>query len=224
MKLRRVMEFLKRAEEPPFSKLTVRASGCVQSCRPWKSPNYPKKPGPGAHVTILFVLIGLPGCGKTTRARELEQDYHAIRLTPDEWMIPLFNESEADGKRDILEGRFVAVARQALRAGTNTVLDFGVWSKEERSALRTVAAQAGAECRLVYLPIDRAEQRRRLDKRAIEEPNTTFEISNADLDSFDGYFVEPQSEELTGSTIDPPPAGFATWEAWTADRWPTSMM
>lgn len=176
------------------------------------------------YVPTLFVLVGLPGCGKTTRARELEEAHHAIRLTPDEWMIPLFNESEADGKRDILEGRFVAIARQSLRAGTNTVLDFGVWSKEERSALRTIAATAGASCELVYLPIDRAEQRRRLDARAIAEPDTTFEISDAELDSFDGYFVEPQADELTGTIIDPPPEGFATWDAWTSDRWPTSMM
>ncbi len=173
---------------------------------------------------ILFVLVGLPGSGKTTRARQLEEAHRAIRLTPDEWMIPLFGESEADGKRDILEGRLVALARQSLRAGATTVLDFGVWSKEERSALRAIAAAAGAECRLVYLPIDRAEQRRRLDKRAITEPNTTFAISDEELDSFDGYFVEPQSDELNGTIIDPPPAGFTTWEAWTADRWTTSMM
>lgn len=171
----------------------------------------------------LFVLVGLPGAGKTARARQLEETHHAIRLTPDEWMIPLFNESEANGKREVLEGRFIAVARQALRAGTNTVLDFGVWSKEERSALRTVAAGCGAAFELVYLPIERAEQRRRLDARALSVPDLTFEITNEELDLFDGRFVEPSADELTSTTIDPPPPGHATWEAWMAERWPTSM-
>lgn len=177
----------------------------------------------GLMQPTLFVLVGLPGSGKTTRARELEAQHQAIRLTPDEWMLPLFGESEADGKRDILEGRFIAVARQALRAGTNTVLDFGVWSKEERSALRSMAAEHGATCELVYLPIERAEQRRRLDERAISEPDLTFEITDDELDVFDGYFVEPQTDELTGTVIDAPPNGYASWDAWTSERWPTYM-
>lgn len=52
----------------------------------------------------LFLIVGLPGAGKTTRARELEKAHRALRFSPDEWMIPLFGESEADGKRDLLEG------------------------------------------------------------------------------------------------------------------------
>lgn len=174
-------------------------------------------------IPTLFVLVGLPGSGKTTRARELEQKHHAIRLTPDEWMIPLFDESDANGKRAVLEGRFIAVARQALNARTNTVLDFGVWSKAERSALGALATGCGATCELVYLPIDRPEQRRRLDARALSDPDLTFEITDEDLDVFDGRFEEPQADELTSIAVDPPPHGHATWEAWTAERWPTSM-
>jgi hypothetical protein len=36
--------------------------------------------------------------------------YSALRVSPDAWMIPLFGESEADGKRDVLEGRLIWVA------------------------------------------------------------------------------------------------------------------
>jgi predicted kinase len=53
---------------------------------------------------VLYHITGLPGAGKTTRAKELEQQNRALRLTPDEWMIPLFGDSEARGKRDVLEG------------------------------------------------------------------------------------------------------------------------
>ncbi|MFJ3714174.1 MULTISPECIES: hypothetical protein [unclassified Streptomyces] len=31
----------------------------------------------------------MPGAGKTTRARQLAKEHNALRLTPDEWMIPL---------------------------------------------------------------------------------------------------------------------------------------
>jgi hypothetical protein len=40
--------------------------------------------------------------GKTTRAKELAAGHRALRLTPDAWMIPLFGESDPDGKRDVL--------------------------------------------------------------------------------------------------------------------------
>lgn len=38
----------------------------------------------------LFLMVGLPGSGKTTRAKELERETGAIRFTPDEWHLFLF--------------------------------------------------------------------------------------------------------------------------------------
>ena len=66
-------------------------------------------------VAILFLMVGLPGAGKTTRANELAATHRALRLTPDHWMIPLFGDNMAGGKRFVLEGRFISVALQALR-------------------------------------------------------------------------------------------------------------
>ena len=51
----------------------------------------------------MLLMVGLPGAGKTTRARELAAANRALRLTPDHWMIPLFGEPMADGKRFVLE-------------------------------------------------------------------------------------------------------------------------
>ncbi len=48
-------------------------------------------------------MVGLPAAGKTTRAAELAAARKALRLTPDHWMVPLFGDSMADGKRFVLE-------------------------------------------------------------------------------------------------------------------------
>ncbi len=69
-------------------------------------------------VATLTLIAGLPGAGKTTRAKELAAMRPALRLTPDHWMIPLFGDSLAGGKRFVLEGRLISVALQALRLGT----------------------------------------------------------------------------------------------------------
>ena len=86
-------------------------------------------------------MVGLPASGKSTRAQQIEEELRVLRLTPDQWMIPLFNDNDANGKRNVLEGRFIWLALRALRHGIYVVLDFGVWGKDERTALRALAAE-----------------------------------------------------------------------------------
>lgn len=171
----------------------------------------------------LFVMVGLPASGKTTRAKEIEKERGALRLTPDEWMIPLFNDNDANGKRNILEGRLIWVALRALRQGVDAVLDFGVWSKVERTALRALAADAGASFELVYLTIDDDEQRRRRDTRVIDSPESSFFITDEELADYSRRFVPPDDLELAGGELDPPPDGYANWSSWASDWWPTSI-
>jgi predicted kinase len=115
----------------------------------------------------LHLTVGLPGVGKTTLARELERATGALRLTPDEWMVPLFGVRWAEfaGKRDVLEGRLIWVGHQVLRAGGSVILDFGCWSSEERYALRTVAEIAGADFELHYVTLPEHERRARATTR-----------------------------------------------------------
>ena len=94
-------------------------------------------------AATLVLMVGLPAAGKTTRARELAAKHRALRLTPDHWMIPLFGDPMAGGKRWVLEGRLISVALQALRLATSVVLDYGLWGRDERSGLRWLARSAG---------------------------------------------------------------------------------
>jgi predicted kinase len=171
----------------------------------------------------LYVMVGLPASGKSTRAKLIEEERQALRLTPDEWMIPLFGHHNADGKRDVLEGRFVWLALRALHKGIDVVLDFGVWRKDERTALQALAVAAGASCELVYLEIDEDEQRRWRNGRASSDGETTFYISDDDLAEYRLLFEPPDDAELGGGELDPPPADHTSWSSWASERWPTSM-
>ncbi|MHA6760981.1 P-loop nucleotide/nucleoside kinase family protein [Streptacidiphilus sp. PAMC 29251] len=171
-------------------------------------------------------MVGLPGAGKTTRAKELAATHPALRLTPDHWMVPLFGDSMADGRRWVLEGRLISVALQALRLGTSVVLDYGLWGRDERSALRWLARSAGAACQVVYVPVDKEVQLARIALRQATEPHQTFPMSEADVDRWREQFQVPDATELNGGELDggeipAPPAGWPGWPEWAVDHWPT---
>src|SRR5689334_12744080 len=130
-------------------------------------------------------MVGLPGSGKTFRARELAAERGALRLTPDEWALTLFGQDdrhqEPGGKRWLLEGRLIALALDALRLGVNVILDYGLWSRDERAALRWLAASAGASCEIVYLPVDRDVQWSRIQDRWKHTPELTFPMAEEEL-------------------------------------------
>ena len=169
----------------------------------------------------LILMVGLPAAGKTTKAHELAEAHQALRLTPDDWMVPLFGDSMAGGRRFVLEGRLISVALQALRLGTGVVLDFGLWSRDERAALRWLARSAGAECQVVYLPVDKDVQLARIAHRQDTEPHRTFPMTEADVDAWRPQFEVPDAAELHGDEIPAPPAGWPSWMQWAAEHWPS---
>jgi predicted kinase len=172
-------------------------------------------------AATMLLMVGLPGSGKTTRAKELAATHRALRLTPDEWMIPLFGDSMAGGKRFVLEGRLISLALQALRLGTSVVLDYGLWGRDERSALRWLARSAGAASRVVYLPVDRDVQLARIAHRQATTPEQTFSMSEADVDQWREQFQAPDAAELGGGEVPRPPAGWPGWRGWAVDHWPS---
>jgi hypothetical protein len=72
-----------------------------------------------------------------------------------------------------------------------------------------------------YFELTPAEQRRRLDQRQAEAPDTTWPLSDEELAEWAANIEIPTRGELDGSEpIDDPPAGFATWDEWRGYRWP----
>jgi predicted kinase len=172
----------------------------------------------------LFLTVGLPGTGKTTAARRIEVEQQAFRLTKDEWVKALYGKENPPPAQDVIEGRLIQLALRALELGNNVVIDYGLWSRDERSALRNAAAALGARVEMRYFDLTPAEQRHRLDQRLAEASHTTWHISDEELAEWSAKIDIPTPGELDGSEpIDDPPAGFTTWDEWRRYRWPPSV-
>ncbi|ODT06347.1 MAG: kinase [Mesorhizobium sp. SCN 65-20] len=158
----------------------------------------------------LFITCGLPGSGKSTLAKQLEQEVPALRLTADEWLHELYPtittaESEEGTTRRFVERLQWKLALRALQLGCDVVLDWGVWSREERDFYRTGARDVGARVVLCLLDPSVDELWERLSRRNADRPFGVFDIPKDALLRWTKLFERPTAEEL--ALYDPWQAG-----------------
>ena len=143
----------------------------------------------------LHLTCGLPGSGKTTLARRLAEERDAFRFTKDELVLALGGDLYDDELRDRVEAALIELAFELLAAGRSCILDFGLWSREERDALRLRARAQGARVELHVLDVEPDELLRRTAERYEEAPHTTAEISTEQLAEWAASFERPDEAE-----------------------------
>lgn len=151
-------------------------------------------------MATLHLMVGLPCSGKTTFAKKLEVEASAIRLNIDEWHIPLFGqdaeEPQHDARHSEIEAMLWNIARRALELGTNVILDFGCWAREEREEYRLRAKRLGARSELHFLNLPEEELLRRLAKRNAQPSQEVFRIPEEQMIPWLTFFQKPTPDEL----------------------------
>jgi len=150
---------------------------------------------------LVVLLCGITGSGKTVLAKALA-DRGLHRLSVDEevfarhgrYGVDYPHDTYFDKERPVVDDIRTQLAAH-VAAGHDVVLDHGLWLRRDRDAWRALAESAGAEVRLVYLPVDRSELLRRLNERNEREDANALTVSAEALDDFFARFDPPTDDE-----------------------------
>jgi predicted kinase len=145
------------------------------------------------------LLSGPVGSGKTTYARQLEQQ-GAVRFSIDEWMIRLYGHHMS---RDLLAARlararrlFLDMTESIAAVGVDVVLDCGFWKRSEREEARRRLTAAGLEVETVYFDVPPEERWRRLTLRNQAPPLDCYQITRPMFDLFEAAYEPPLDEAV----------------------------
>jgi len=140
----------------------------------------------------LIIVCGLPGSGKTTHAKQVEQELRAVRFCPDEWMDALGIGLWDAGVRERIEKLQWKLAQEILALGQNVVIEWGTWGRSERDALRVGARAIGAAVQLHFIDAPVELLFDRIRRRNRESPPITLE----DVVKWSESFERPSAEEM----------------------------
>lgn len=147
-------------------------------------------------MAVLHLISGLPGSGKTTKAKEISEVSPVVRMSPDEWMrasgIPLRDSAS----RELIEQFQFELTLTLLAQGLDVVIEWGTWSRSERIKILIATKERGHLVKGYFLSPTLQDLRQRLDIRDRELPETD-QVSVGELEAIAKMFENPESEEIS---------------------------
>jgi predicted kinase len=153
----------------------------------------------------VILVCGLPGAGKTTVSRRLAASLGAVRMCPDEWMDALGIDLWDQPARARVEALQWAQTLELLALDVTVIIEWGLWTRGERDALREQVHALGGTIELRYLDVPVDELWRRVEARN-RRPTPAWTVIDRDsLLAWHDAFEAPTAEELARYDVAPGP-------------------
>lgn len=118
---------------------------------------------------IFFMLVGLPGSGKSQFAKELKEGLHktTVHLSSDAIRGELFGDenSQEDNARVFYEMKKRAL--EALNENKNVIYDATNMTRKSRQIISELPAYVQKECMIIYAPIEICVERDKNRERTV---------------------------------------------------------
>ncbi len=134
----------------------------------------------------VYLICGKICSGKSTYAKELKREKHAVVLSVDDIMIAIFGLYAGD-KHDLYASRLriclLNKAAEIAADGINVILDWGFWTADGREEARRFFEERGIRTELHYIKVADEDWERQIAKRnkEVEEGKTTAYIVDGNL-------------------------------------------
>ncbi|MFV2035406.1 MAG: AAA family ATPase [Halocynthiibacter sp.] len=158
-----------------------------------------------APLTLVHLVCGATGAGKSTYARQLAQDLGGVRFSIDEWMQMLHNADKPE--TNLFEWFFERVQRncrqmratadQLARLGIPAIFDCGLTNQAERRIFTDWAEEMGYCSQLHFIDVPAKTRWRRVERRNLELGETFhFHVSRDMFDFIESIWEPPNGVEM----------------------------
>ena len=150
----------------------------------------------------VFLICGKICCGKSTYARRLCTENRAVLLSVDEIMLAVFGlyaGDKHDEYTEKIQKYLFEKSVEIIRGGINVVLDWGFWSKVQRSAAREFYTARDIEYEFCCLDVSDEVWKERIAHRnqlVLKGEDVAYIIDQNLAAKFAGLFELPSESEI----------------------------
>ena len=150
----------------------------------------------------VILICGKICCGTSTYAKRLRNQHNAAVLSVDEIMLALFGQyvgEKHDEYCESLQKYLFEKSLELIETGTNVILDWGFWQRNEREEAKSFYKKRNIKCEMHYIDICDRTWAERVNKRnqttGHGEP-TDYYIDEKLAKKFNSMFEPPSEEEF----------------------------
>lgn len=154
-------------------------------------------------MSRVIAICGKPCSGKTVYAQRLCTEQNAVLLSVDEIMLAVFGQNVGE-KHDFyvqqVQKYLLKKSLEIIRTGAPVILDWGFWTKQNRSSTKAFYEKQDVAYELHYIAVSDSVRKSYMDKRNSESQTNQDEayfIDEGLLLKADSLFDAPDASEIT---------------------------
>ena len=153
-------------------------------------------------IPRVVMICGKICSGKTTYSKKICKQEKAVLLSVDELMIGLFGQNTGDRHDEYVEKikeYFLEKTVELINAGTSVVLDWGLWTRSERTKLKSFYSERNIAAEIHYIELDDIVWQKRIAERneAVKTDGSVGYYIDENLKhKFNEIFEIPEQSEI----------------------------